>query len=51
MMKPYVDYVPRLFTFTPPEQILKLQAKVANHEWVIERRRRMLASATLDKSP
>ena len=47
-----VGIIARLFAFTPPEQILKLQAKVASHEWVIEWRK-MLASqltATLDKS-
>ena len=49
----HVDYVPTLFAFTPPEQKLKLQAKVASHEWVVQRRR-MLASqqkTTVNKVP
>ena len=45
----HVDYVPTLFAFTPPDQKLKLQAKVASHERMVQRRRRMLASHTRRK--
>ena len=50
----HVDYVPTLFAFTPPDQKLKLQAKVASHERMVQRRRRMLASQqvnTVKKGP
>ena len=50
----HIDYVPTLFAFIPPDQKLKLQAKVASHKRMVQQRRRVLASQqvnTVKKGP